>query len=163
MVPAGAALAGYTALLFNQCEGRDLWQSPLLLPHTIVNALLAGAGALGIVAPVRRRPPAATERALGWTLVLGAVASAALIALDTFGRHPHAAGRARRAQPVARPVRERGSGWACIARRASLRPRCGAAFLVAGGVACSPSPAPLRWSACGSTRTRGCARARACR
>ena len=27
MVPAGALLAAYTAFLFNQCEGRDLWQS----------------------------------------------------------------------------------------------------------------------------------------
>jgi Fe-S-cluster-containing dehydrogenase component/formate-dependent nitrite reductase membrane component NrfD len=87
MVPAGAALAGYTAMLFNQCEGRDLWQSPLLLPHTIVNALIAGAGALGIAA-LFGSPPAALSRALGWTLVLGVAASALLIALDTFGRHP---------------------------------------------------------------------------
>ena len=36
----GLAAAGYTAFLFAQCEGRDLWQTPLLLP-----ALLARAGA----------------------------------------------------------------------------------------------------------------------
>jgi Fe-S-cluster-containing dehydrogenase component/formate-dependent nitrite reductase membrane component NrfD len=87
LIPSGALLAGYTALLFNQCEGRDLWQSPLLLPHTIVNALVAGAGAVGIVA-VAVDAPAALPRALGWTLVLGVAGSAALIALDTFGRHP---------------------------------------------------------------------------
>jgi Fe-S-cluster-containing dehydrogenase component/formate-dependent nitrite reductase membrane component NrfD len=86
LVPAGALLAGYTALLFNQCEGRDLWQSPLLLPHTILNALIAGAAALGITA-LAVSAPAALGRALGWTLVLGVAASAALIALDTFGRH----------------------------------------------------------------------------
>ncbi|MHB8293863.1 MAG: 4Fe-4S dicluster domain-containing protein, partial [Acidimicrobiales bacterium] len=28
----GLATAGYTAYLFGQCEGRDLWQTPLLLP-----------------------------------------------------------------------------------------------------------------------------------
>jgi Fe-S-cluster-containing dehydrogenase component/formate-dependent nitrite reductase membrane component NrfD len=87
IVPAGAALAGYTALLFNQCEGRDLWQSPLLLPHTIVNALLAGAGSLGIAALVVAGP-GALERALGWTLLLSALASAALVALDAWGKHP---------------------------------------------------------------------------
>ena len=87
LIPVGALLAGYTALLFNQCEGRDLWQSPLLLPHTIINALIAGAGALGIGA-IFVSAPHALPRALGWTLVLGVAASAGVIALDTFGRHP---------------------------------------------------------------------------
>ena len=86
MVPAGMMLAGYTAFLFNQLEGRDLWQSPLLFPHTIVNAVLAGAGALGIAALFADAPRAA-ERALGWALVLAVAASAALIALDLSGRH----------------------------------------------------------------------------
>jgi Fe-S-cluster-containing dehydrogenase component/formate-dependent nitrite reductase membrane component NrfD len=40
------ATAGYTALLFGQCEGRDLWQSPLVLWHLLLQAALAGAGAL---------------------------------------------------------------------------------------------------------------------
>jgi Fe-S-cluster-containing dehydrogenase component/formate-dependent nitrite reductase membrane component NrfD len=39
----GIGVAGYTALLFAQCEGRDLWQSKLLLPHLLVQALLCGA------------------------------------------------------------------------------------------------------------------------
>ena len=38
----GVAVAGYTAFLFAQCEGRDLWQSKLLLPHLIVQALMCG-------------------------------------------------------------------------------------------------------------------------
>lgn len=50
MVPAGVLLAGYRALLFKQCEGRDLCQSPWLLAHTIVNALIVGAASLGVVA-----------------------------------------------------------------------------------------------------------------
>jgi len=33
----------YTAFLFGQAKGRDLWQSSLLAPHLIVQALLAGA------------------------------------------------------------------------------------------------------------------------
>jgi Fe-S-cluster-containing dehydrogenase component/formate-dependent nitrite reductase membrane component NrfD len=87
MVPAGVALAGYTAFLFNQCEGRDLWQSPLLLPHTIVNAVLAGAGALGIAA-LFVAAPVADQRALGWSVLLAASLGLAIIALDTFGTHP---------------------------------------------------------------------------
>jgi len=43
---AGAAVAGYTAFLFAQCEGRDLWQSKLLLPHLLVQAVMCGAAAL---------------------------------------------------------------------------------------------------------------------
>ncbi|HEX4109087.1 MAG TPA: NrfD/PsrC family molybdoenzyme membrane anchor subunit, partial [Solirubrobacteraceae bacterium] len=86
MVPAGVMLAAYTAFLFNQCEGRDLWQSPLLAPHTVINALIAGAGALGIAALFTHAPSDAL-RALGWTLVLGVVLSALIIAVDTFGRH----------------------------------------------------------------------------
>jgi len=87
MVPAGGLLAGYTAFLFNQCEGRDLWQSPLLLPHTIVNAVVAGAGALALAALVIDAPDIIV-RALGWALLLGVLASAAIAALDVFGRHP---------------------------------------------------------------------------
>ena len=36
-----AATAGYTAFLFGQCEGRDLWQTPLLLPTLLAQAALA--------------------------------------------------------------------------------------------------------------------------
>jgi Fe-S-cluster-containing dehydrogenase component len=39
----GLGVAGYTAFLFAQCEGRDLWQSKRLLPHLLVQALLCGA------------------------------------------------------------------------------------------------------------------------
>jgi Fe-S-cluster-containing dehydrogenase component/formate-dependent nitrite reductase membrane component NrfD len=86
MIPAGALLAGYTAFLFNQCEGRDLWQSPLLLAHTIVNALVAGAAALIVAALFASAPDDAT-RALAWTLLAATAASATIGALDIFGRH----------------------------------------------------------------------------
>lgn len=36
----------YTAFLFSQAKGRDLWQNPLLPFHLFAQALLAGAGAL---------------------------------------------------------------------------------------------------------------------
>ncbi len=132
LIPAGALLAGYTALLFNQCEGRDLWQSPLLLPHTIVNALLAGAAALGIAA-IAVGAPATLERALGWTVVLGVASSAALIGLDTFGGHP-----TRQADRAARNLwRDRFARrfWLGGVVAGLLAPAVfGAAFLAEGGV-----------------------------
>jgi Fe-S-cluster-containing dehydrogenase component/formate-dependent nitrite reductase membrane component NrfD len=87
LIPAAVVLAGYTAFLFNQCEGRDLWQSPLLLPHTLVNAVVAGAGALAIVA-LFVNEPAELSRALGWALLGSAIASAFVIGMDVFARHP---------------------------------------------------------------------------
>jgi formate-dependent nitrite reductase membrane component NrfD len=55
---AGTALAGatagYSAFLFAQAEGRDFWQSPLLLPQLLLAAMVAGAASLIIVAAVIR-------------------------------------------------------------------------------------------------------------
>ena len=45
-VPLAAMAAMYTAYLFAQAKARDLWQNPLLPPHFLVQALLAGAAAL---------------------------------------------------------------------------------------------------------------------
>ena len=52
LIPAllfGAGAAGYTAFLFGQAEGRDFWQSPLLLPVLLAQAALAGSSALGLL------------------------------------------------------------------------------------------------------------------
>ncbi len=46
----GIAAAGYTAFLFGQARGRDLWLSQLLLPILLVQAVLAGAAALEVLA-----------------------------------------------------------------------------------------------------------------
>jgi Fe-S-cluster-containing dehydrogenase component/formate-dependent nitrite reductase membrane component NrfD len=59
--------AVYTAFLFAQAEGRDLWQSRLLSGHLFVQAARAGAAALaigGLLAGV----PAEAARVLSWTL-----------------------------------------------------------------------------------------------
>ncbi|MBO1766719.1 4Fe-4S dicluster domain-containing protein [Allobranchiibius sp. GilTou38] len=45
-IPLAVATACYTAFLFAQAKARDLWQSPLLLPHLAVQAVLAGAAGL---------------------------------------------------------------------------------------------------------------------
>ncbi|MGH3155946.1 MAG: 4Fe-4S dicluster domain-containing protein [Streptosporangiaceae bacterium] len=46
VVPLSIGVAGYTAFLFAQARARDLWQSPLLAPHLVVQAVLAGAAVL---------------------------------------------------------------------------------------------------------------------
>lgn len=43
------ATAVYTAFLFKQAKGRDFWQSPLLVPHMLVHAPLAGCAVLSLV------------------------------------------------------------------------------------------------------------------
>ena len=45
----GFCAAVYTAFLFGQCEGRDLWQTKLLAPHLIVQALLCGSAVLALL------------------------------------------------------------------------------------------------------------------
>jgi Fe-S-cluster-containing dehydrogenase component/formate-dependent nitrite reductase membrane component NrfD len=47
---AGAFSAGYSAFLFAQAKGRDLWQSPLFLWHLLVQAIVAGAAIVLLLA-----------------------------------------------------------------------------------------------------------------
>jgi len=47
--PLAVGTAIYTAFLFGQAEGRDLWQSPLLPIHLIVQAFMAGGAMLLII------------------------------------------------------------------------------------------------------------------
>jgi formate-dependent nitrite reductase membrane component NrfD len=61
-IPFAVGAAAYTAFLFAQCEGRDLWQSPLLPLHLLVQAAMLGAAAvvlLGVVADVGSLGPVA--------------------------------------------------------------------------------------------------------
>jgi formate-dependent nitrite reductase membrane component NrfD len=67
---AAAGTAIYTAFLFGQSKGRDLWQSSLLGPHLAVQALVAGAG---LFAP-------------GWLIWLLPV-NGLLVAGEVYGRH----------------------------------------------------------------------------
>ena len=50
--PLALGAAIYTAFLFAQAEGRDLWQSPLLPIHLLIQALTVGSGALLALASV---------------------------------------------------------------------------------------------------------------
>jgi Fe-S-cluster-containing dehydrogenase component/formate-dependent nitrite reductase membrane component NrfD len=81
-VPAAllaAGTAGYTAFLFAQCEGRDLWQTPLLLPILLAQAVTAG-GAVFAVTDWFAAVPEPT--AVRWTLLGGLLGSLALTLME---------------------------------------------------------------------------------
>lgn len=82
-----AGTAGYTAFLFAQCEGRDLWQTPLLLPTLLAQAVTAGGATYCIMDLVMDVPSADAAR---WVLIGGAVATAALVAIEATSKGtPH--------------------------------------------------------------------------
>jgi formate-dependent nitrite reductase membrane component NrfD len=85
----GLATAGYSAFLFGQAEGRDFWQSPLLLWHLLLGAVTAGAASLALLALVMGTSPAT----VGWlaTLLAGAAGLAFVLSVvELYGPHPSA-------------------------------------------------------------------------
>lgn len=99
-VLAAAAAAGYTAFLFGQAEGRDLWQSRWLLPHLLVQAAEVGAGALavvGLAAGLDDDGLALVAR----VLVVACLLDLLLRAVDLGGHH-HSRGAAVAARTITR-------------------------------------------------------------
>ena len=84
VVVLGAAVAGYTAFLFGQCEGRDLWQSPLLLPTLLAQATVAGSATYAIGDIVLDIP----EARVITTVMLAAVGALAALILTELWSHP---------------------------------------------------------------------------
>ncbi len=85
-VPAAAMAAGYTGFLFGQAEGRDLWQSPLLFWHLLVQAVMVGAGALAIAATAYGLDGDARSL-ITRCLVLATVGHVLMLLLEYGGRH----------------------------------------------------------------------------
>jgi Fe-S-cluster-containing dehydrogenase component/formate-dependent nitrite reductase membrane component NrfD len=84
LLAAGAA--GYSAFLFGQAEGRDFWQSPLLLPQLVVAAFVAGTAALVVVAMFAGSAPGSV-RMLLMTLVISLVFEGALLFTEYHAAH----------------------------------------------------------------------------
>ena len=93
-LPLATMTAIYTAWLFAQAKARDLWQSPLLPPHLLVQALVAGAAAL---VPVALATDAATVEPLLWLLGLASLGHLLLVwgegTLPHVSAHAHLANR----------------------------------------------------------------------
>jgi Fe-S-cluster-containing dehydrogenase component len=96
--PLAAMTAGYTAFLFAQARGRDLWQSPLLAPHLLAQAAMAGAAVLLPVVDALGPPAAAgTLRAI---LAGAAAAHLAMAAAEAAPHHQTAQARLAVAEMV---------------------------------------------------------------
>ncbi len=76
-----AGTAGYTAFLFGQCEGRDMWQTPLLLPILLAQAGIGGAGTALVLAPLFDLPGELTT-ASRWMLLASVLLAGFLIATE---------------------------------------------------------------------------------
>jgi Fe-S-cluster-containing dehydrogenase component/formate-dependent nitrite reductase membrane component NrfD len=103
LVIAGAFTAGYTAPLLAQCEGRDLWQSRLLLPHLLVHAF---AGGLAVLIFAELLAGSAVSRGLVDGFVVAAVAAGALALADGFKKH-HTSNAAAAAHALTRGTQAR--------------------------------------------------------
>ncbi|MCB9763435.1 MAG: polysulfide reductase NrfD [Alphaproteobacteria bacterium] len=94
-LPLAVGGAIYTAFLFAQAEGRDLWQSPLLPPHLLVQAITLGGAELvflDLIAPLSPELVAAGRIAF----TAGLVADLFMVLLGELGV-PHASELAARA------------------------------------------------------------------
>ncbi len=82
------AAAGYTAFLFGQAEGRDLWQSPLFLWHLLAQAALTGGAALLLSAVVVRAAQPLVGLLAGF-LTAALVINALLLVGELLSRAPN--------------------------------------------------------------------------
>jgi len=86
-VPLSIGSAVYTAFLFGQAEGRDLWQSPLLPGHLLIQAVTMGGASLLLMDAAMDVPTGLTALAR-WSFGAGLVADAFVTLLGEVGmRH----------------------------------------------------------------------------
>jgi Fe-S-cluster-containing dehydrogenase component/formate-dependent nitrite reductase membrane component NrfD len=86
-IPAAIAAAGYTGYLFAQAKARDLWQSPLLPPHLLVQAVMLGAA---VMLPFAHWLAPGAVGPLEWLLGGMALAHLAMVAGEATLTHPTA-------------------------------------------------------------------------
>ncbi len=88
-LPLAIGVAIYTAYLFSQAEGRDLWQSSLLPIHLLFQAVMAGSGAMLVI--LLFLPDAPDELGnIAWTgFVIGVMLDLFVLLIGEFSI-PHA-------------------------------------------------------------------------
>jgi formate-dependent nitrite reductase membrane component NrfD len=94
-LPLAAGVAVYTAFLFGQAEGRDLWQSSLLPFHLLVQAFMVGGGVFLIV-DLFVAIPVEMMRAARIVFIAALILDLLITLLGEFGM-PHASEIAARA------------------------------------------------------------------
>jgi Fe-S-cluster-containing dehydrogenase component/formate-dependent nitrite reductase membrane component NrfD len=83
----GLATAGYSAFLFGQAEGRDFWQSPLLLPQLMAAAVVAGAAVLMMIASLNPASAGQVPHPYITLLLLGLLFSALILFAELYTPH----------------------------------------------------------------------------
>jgi formate-dependent nitrite reductase membrane component NrfD len=94
-LPLAVGVAVYTAFLFGQAEGRDLWQSSLLPIHLLIQALMVGSGVFLIMDLFMALPERLTQLA-GVTFTATLIIDVLVTLFGEFGM-PHASEVAARA------------------------------------------------------------------
>jgi Fe-S-cluster-containing dehydrogenase component len=87
--PLAAMTAVYTAFLFAQASARDMWQSPLLPPHLLVQAVMAGSAVLLLFEPLAALP----RGLVSWLLAAAAAVHLLFVAGEVALTHATAHGR----------------------------------------------------------------------
>ncbi len=95
-LPLAIGVAIYTAYLFSQAEGRDLWQSPLLPVHLLIQAVMAGSAAILIIDLILASAPE-SQNTVVWTAFVVAVILDLFVILVGEFSIPHASEVAARA------------------------------------------------------------------
>jgi Fe-S-cluster-containing dehydrogenase component/formate-dependent nitrite reductase membrane component NrfD len=89
-IPAAVLTAVYTAFLFAQSKARDLWQNPLLPPHLVVQATMAGAS-LAVLLAAWLEPDVVTH--LAWVVAVSSAVHLLMILGEVTLPHPTAHAR----------------------------------------------------------------------
>ncbi len=85
--PLGLMAAAYTGYLFAQAKARDLWQSPLLPPHLLVQAFLAGSA---VLLPFAKWLDDDAVEPLGWMLAIAVLVHLLSVLGEVTLTHPTA-------------------------------------------------------------------------
>ena len=127
----GVASACYSAFLFAQAKGRDLWQSPLFLWHLLVQALVAGSATI-LIAGIVMDAAAGILRPTVLILLVSLIISLAMIMGEIA--LPHVSEDVRIATRVLIRGRLSGRFWGLVIGVGLVAPIILAALVVASAV-----------------------------
>jgi formate-dependent nitrite reductase membrane component NrfD len=113
------ASACYSAFLFAQAKGRDLWQSPLFLWHLLVQAMVAGSATI-LIAGFLMDAPAEVHRLAVLILLTSLIISLAMMMGETA--LPHVSEDVRLATQLLINGRLRGRFWGLVVGTGMVAP-----------------------------------------